>query len=108
MFFFLQDPPAHVHFDEHQGASGFLVRPVWRRRRPRLQRASHSRAPGFHAGGRAVPDEGQGTVHRGGRDSDQPPFSGRLASARFHRHNSSFLQVSYHKLLAEALVWKIV
>ncbi|XP_057387818.1 5-oxoprolinase isoform X3 [Balaenoptera acutorostrata] len=48
-------PAAHGHLHQYQGAPGLLLCPLWARRRAGLQRASHPRAPGCHAGDGAVP-----------------------------------------------------
>ncbi|XP_059758244.1 5-oxoprolinase isoform X4 [Balaenoptera ricei] len=48
-------PAAHGHLHQHQGAPGLLLCPLWARRRAGLQRPSHPRAPGCHAGDGAVP-----------------------------------------------------
>uniref|UniRef100_A0A8C3UN50 5-oxoprolinase n=1 Tax=Catharus ustulatus TaxID=91951 RepID=A0A8C3UN50_CATUS len=52
-------PAAHGHLHQHQGAPRLLVRPVRARRGARVQRPPHPRAPGGHAGGRAVPGQGK-------------------------------------------------
>lgn len=48
-------PAAHGHLHQHQGAPGLLLRPLRARRGAGLQRPPHPRAPGRHAGDRAVP-----------------------------------------------------
>ncbi|KAJ8938505.1 hypothetical protein NQ318_005169 [Aromia moschata] len=51
-------------------------------------------APGLYAGGRAVPDEGEGHVRGGRRHPHQPPGGRRFSPARFHGHHAGLLQVS--------------
>lgn len=48
-------PAAHGHLHQHQGAPGLLLRPLRARWGAGLQRPPHPRAPGRHAGDRAVP-----------------------------------------------------
>uniref|UniRef100_A0A8C3UP46 5-oxoprolinase n=1 Tax=Catharus ustulatus TaxID=91951 RepID=A0A8C3UP46_CATUS len=82
-------PAAHGHLHQHQGAPRLLVRPVRARRGARVQRPPHPRAPGGHAGGRAVPDPGAGPgAARGRRHPEQPPPGGGEPPARPDRHHT--------------------
>lgn len=53
-------PAAHGHLHQHQGAPRLLLRPLRARRGAGVQRPPHPRAPGRHAGDRAVPDPAPG------------------------------------------------
>uniref|UniRef100_A0A8C9T5S9 5-oxoprolinase, ATP-hydrolysing n=1 Tax=Scleropages formosus TaxID=113540 RepID=A0A8C9T5S9_SCLFO len=70
---------AHLHLHQHQGEAGLLLRSVWARRRPGVQRSTHSSTPGSYAGDCAVPDPCFGGRPEGGGSLSCLPVRGHHA-----------------------------